>query len=292
MAKIDILGVPHAYELTPPIPHSQTPVLVFIHGWLLSRHYWCPSIAKLRDRYQCLFYDLRGFGESQLPQIPTNIPHCYTLEAYARDLEILLDKLNISRAWAIGHSLGGSIALWGADLLPDTIEGVICVNAGGGIYLKEEFERFRNAGRNIVKYRPRWLLHFPWLDLLFTRAMVVQPLERHWGKQRLLDFLGADEGAALGSLLETTTESEVHALPQIVARLEQPVYFLAGAGDRVMETRYVRHLASFHPLFHPVGENTIEIPDCGHLAMVERPERVSAEIAAILDRHAPRAKPV
>ncbi|MEM9541366.1 MAG: alpha/beta hydrolase [Cyanobacteria bacterium P01_E01_bin.42] len=286
MAKIDILGVPHAYELTPPIPNSQTPVLVFIHGWLLSQQYWSPAIAHLRDRYQCLLYDLRGFGESQLPPDPARVSHGYTLEAYARDLEILLDKLNIPRAWAIGHSLGGSIALWGADLLPKVIEGVIGVNAGGGIYLKEEFERFRNAGRNIVKYRPDWLRYLPLLDFLFTRSMVVQPLDRCWGRQRLVDFLAADEKAALGALLETTTEEEVHALPQIVSRLEQPVYFLAGAGDRVMETRYVRHLASFHTLFQPAGENTIEIPNCGHLAMVEQPERVSAEITAILDRHA------
>lgn len=286
MAKIDILGVPHTYELTPPIPHSPKPVLVFIHGWLLSRQYWCPLRARLRDRYQCLLYDLRGFGESSPIGAGEGIPRSYTLKAYARDLEILLDKLEISRAWAIGHSLGGSIALWGADLLPKTIEGVICVNAGGGIYLKEEFERFRSAGQQLVKYRPRWLEGLPLLDLLFARTMVVRPLARHWGRQRLLDFLYADANAALGALLETTTESEVHALPQIVARLEQPVYFLAGAQDRVMESQYVRHLASFHPLFHPVGENVIEIPECGHLAMVEQPEGVSAEITAILERHA------
>lgn len=285
MAKIDILGVPHAYELTPPVPNSQTPVLVFIHGWLLSRQYWCPLVEQLRDRYRCLLYDLRGFGESSLLNFSPDTAHCYTLESYARDLGILLDKLAISRAWAIGHSLGGSIALWGADLFPHTIEGVIGVNAGGGIYLKEEFERFRDAGQNIVKYRPRWLLYLPLIDLLFARAMVVRPLARHWGKQRLLDFLNADERAALGALLETTTEPEVHALPQIVARLEQPVYFLAGAGDRVMEPQYVRHLASFHPLFHPSGENAIEIPNCGHLAMVEHPQSVRVEIETILARH-------
>lgn len=286
MAKIDIRGVPHAYELTSPVPNSQTPVLIFIHGWLLSRQYWHPLMAAFRDRYQCLLYDLRGFGESQLTDISGQKPLSYTLEAYARDLEILLEQLNISRCWAIGHSLGGSIALWGADLLPETIEGVICLNAGGGIYLKEEFERFRTIGQKIVKYRPHWLHHLSWLELLFARTMVVQPLARHWGKQRLLDFINADMQAALGSLLETTTESEVHNLPQIVARLEQPVYFLAGAKDRIMEPKYVRHLASFHALFHPSGDNAIEIANCGHLAMLEQTERVKVQMTSILERHA------
>ena len=51
-----------------------------------------------------------------------------------------------------------------------------------------------------------------------------------------------------------------------------------------MEPKYVRHLASFHPLFQCCGDNVIEIPDCGHLAMVEQPDVVAKEISIILDR--------
>ena len=52
-----------------------------------------------------------------------------------------------------------------------------------------------------------------------------------------------------------------------------------------MEPKYVRHLASFHPLFQACGDNVIEIPDCGHLAMVEQPDVVANEIRSILDRY-------
>jgi pimeloyl-ACP methyl ester carboxylesterase len=115
--------------------------------------------------------------------------------------------------------------------------------------------------------------------------MVAHPLPRHWGRQRLIDFVGADEEAALGSLLDTTTETEVHLLPQLVARLQQPVYFLAGEQDPVMELKYVRHLASFHQLFQNNGSNVIEIPNCGHLAMLEQPEIVVSKIKFILQDH-------
>lgn len=278
MTTIDILGVPHIYELTPPPSPSRSPVLVFVHGWLLSRHYWRPLVNLLAPNYQCLIYDLRGFGDSP----PGSSSRGYTLAEYAQDLIILLEKLQLQEVWLVGHSLGGSIALWVADLCPQKVQGVICLNSGGGIYLKEEFERFRVAGQQLLKNRPSWLLCVPLLDLLFAQTMVARPLARQWGRQRLLDFLNADGEAALRALLDSTTEQEVHLLPQIVARLKQPVYFIAGLKDKIMEPKYVHHLASFHPLFQNYGGNVWEIPDCGHLAMLEHPHLVEDQIRTLL----------
>ena len=152
MPTIQVMGSPHTYDLTAPTNSSE--VLVFIHGWLLSRTYWQPLIEQLAIEHQCLAYDLRGFGDSQ----PCQRDASYSLQAYAQDLSELLDRLGVETAWLVGHSLGGSVALWGADLMPDRVKGVICVNAGGGIYLKEQFERFRNAGKQIVQAAP-WLVN-------------------------------------------------------------------------------------------------------------------------------------
>ena len=278
MPTIHVMGSPHAYELTAPTNSPE--VLVFIHGWLLSRHYWQPIVDQLAIKHTCLSYDLRGFGDSQ----PCQSKSGYSLQAYARDLGDLLEQLGIENAWLVGHSLGGSVALWGADLLPDRVKGVICVNAGGGIYLKEQFERFRNAGKQIVKLRPRWLPRVLFLERLFRRASVVQTLDRAWAQQRLTDFVAADSKAALGALLDSTTEAEVHCLPQVVARLKQPVYFIAGAQDPIMELKYVQHLASFHRLFGCCGDNVFEILECGHMAMIEQTDEVAERIRAILKK--------
>ncbi|MDX2241156.1 MAG: alpha/beta hydrolase [Leptolyngbyaceae cyanobacterium bins.302] len=282
MPTIDLMGVSHAYELTPPTQSQD--VLVFIHGWLLSRHYWSLLIQQLSDEYQCLCYDLRGFGGSQLPRVIAEvIPlSSYSLSSYAKDLGYLLEQLNLTNVWLVGHSLGGSVALWGAHHLPERVKGVICVNAGGGIYLKEEFERFRAAGRQIVKLRPRWLSCVPFLELAFMRSGTARSLSRQWARQRLIDFVTAHPEAALGSLLESTTEIEVHRLPQIIAKLKQPVYFITGTQDPIMEPQYVKHLASFHPLFGDCGDNVFEIPECGHMAMVEQPQEVATIVRSVL----------
>jgi 2-succinyl-6-hydroxy-2,4-cyclohexadiene-1-carboxylate synthase len=317
MQSAEILGVSHAYELTPSIESG--PVLVFIHGWLLSRRYWEPLVEALSPSFQCLTYDLRGFGESgnntqvlpeaenlrtaianttrsvapqefTLGQLQSPIASClsksiqtpYTPAAYAQDLVLLLKQLNLSQVWVVGHSLGGSIGLWTAALAPHLVQGVICLNSGGGIYLKEAFDRFRSAGQQMLGFRPAWLPYVPCLDLTFSRLMVSQPLARKWGKQRLIDFVAANYDAALRSLLDSTVPEEVHLLPQIVAQTQQPIYFLAGQQDRVMELKYVYHLASFHNRFKAGEQNVIEIPECGHMGMLEKNEAIATVIENIV----------
>ncbi len=313
----NLVGIGCDYELTPPKPGF--PVLVFVHGWLLSRAYWQPLVEILAQQYQCLTYDLRGFGRSRagLPwqqsvrrtvgfvdavgdgavgvdigavgdgavgvgAVGDGAANPYSLQSHAQDLVTLLGDLNIRQAWLVGHSLGGSIALWAANLAPDVVVGVVGVNAGGGIYLQAEFERFRNAGQQLVKFRPPWLRYLPLIDWVFGRMAVMQPLDRSWGRQRLMDFLAADRAAAQQSLLASTTPAEVHQLPQLVAALKQPVYFIAGCQDRIMEPKYVQHLASFHVLFQAAGANVVALDNCGHLAMLEQTAQVAQQIQLIL----------
>jgi pimeloyl-ACP methyl ester carboxylesterase len=114
---------------------------------------------------------------------------------------------------------------------------------------------------------------------------VARSIGRFWGRQRLIDFVGAHPEAALGALLDSTTEAEIHLLPQIVSQLKQPVYFIAGTKDKIMEPKYVLHLASFHWMFQGCGENVLQLPDCGHLAMVEQPDAVASYLQNILKEH-------
>jgi 2-succinyl-6-hydroxy-2,4-cyclohexadiene-1-carboxylate synthase len=276
MAIVKIQGAEHVYQLTPITDAPFT--VVFLHGWLLSQAYWQPLIELLSSKFQCLTYDLRGFGQSQ--QLGDR--RQYTPLSYAYDLKEMLDFLDIHKVWLVGHSLGGAIALWAASILSDRVLGVACLNAGGGIYLKEEFEKFRKAGSLLLRLRPHWLPYLPTIAQQFARDSVKFPLAKYWGKQRAIDFVIAKYEAAQGTLLDSTSEAEVHRLPQLVAKLTQPVYFFAGVDDRIMEPKYVRHLASFHYSFNDAGNNVIEIPNCGHMGMLEQTEQLSQMLLQLL----------
>jgi 2-succinyl-6-hydroxy-2,4-cyclohexadiene-1-carboxylate synthase len=287
--------------------------IVFIHGWMLSQAYWQPMASLLAEHYRCVTYDLRGFGASaeaaaQKGEVSFAVAESaqgieaseefryikesvedealkavspYSLAAYADDLRSLLDYLRLGQVWLVGHSLGGSIALWAAHLMPQRVKGVICLNAGGGIYIPREFEKFRAAGQQMVQFRPAWLSRLPLLPQIFARMMVHQRLARSWGQQRLQDFVRADKAAAMGALLESTTAAEVHLLPKIVGQLSQPAHFITASEDGVMPPRYVRYLASFHPCFEQQGL-VFELAACGHMAMVEQPEAVVDIVCSII----------
>lgn len=279
MSSVIIQGAEHSYRLTSPSQSNgkSSFTIAFLHGWMLSQAYWQPLISHLQADFSCLSYDLRGFGHSQLGDRDD-----YSLVSYARDLELLLDHLGINQVWLVGHSLGGAIALWAANLLGDRVLGVVCLNAGGGIYIKEEFEKFRTAGKILLKLRPQWLKNLSFIHTQFAKDSVQSPLEISWGKQRVIDFVSAKYVAARGTLLDSTSEEEVHRLPQIVSKLRQPVYFVAGANDTIMEPKYVRHLASFHPSFNGYGENVFELPNCGHLGMLEQTEMLHHILLGLL----------
>ncbi|MCM1982209.1 alpha/beta fold hydrolase [Lyngbya confervoides] len=341
MARIDLLGVSHHYELTPP-PAQSDVTLVFIHGWLLSRSYWSPMIQRLAGECRCLSYDLRGFGRSQVSRDarnwacdqqygletmlrtdsaagielggPTNFAvkppaatrntaegpwnklfaqRCrvspFTPASFARDLLVLLDKLEIQRPWLVGHSLGGAIAIWTAALC-DRVVGVTCLNSGGGIYIEQEFAKFRGVGQRLLNIRPPILQYLPGMDWVFSRMNVADPVARQWGKQQIIDFVSADAEAARGALLDSTQAEEVLLLPRLVQGLGQPIFFIAGQRDPVMNLKYVYHLASFHPLFQGSGANVIEIPNCGHLGMIEHPTSIAEHLCQMMAQHTPATR--
>ena len=285
MSTVTIRGAEHSYSLT-QFPQDQTKpqtqtespfTIAFVHGWLLSRAYWNPLINQLQPHFPCLSYDLRGFGASEIGDRDE-----YSLDSYALDLQEILDQLGIDKVWLVGHSLGGSIALLSANLMGDRVLGVICLNAGGGIYIKEEFEKFRTAGQVLLKLRPQWLQNLPLIHAQFAKDSVLNPLDLPWGKQRAIDFVSAKYAAARGTLLDSTREEEVHKLPQLVAKLPQPIYFVAGENDRIMEPKYVRHLASFHPSFNGHGENVFVLPNCGHMGMLEQTDLLHSLMIGLL----------
>jgi pimeloyl-ACP methyl ester carboxylesterase len=108
MSYVTIRDVPHYYEwITASEPiSSDKPVIVFLHGWAGSARYWRSTAEALKPFFNCLLYDLRGFGRSKEPDLertaaitPQTAWGDYNLETYADDLAQLLTVLNLDAVY-------------------------------------------------------------------------------------------------------------------------------------------------------------------------------------------------
>lgn len=89
---------------------------------------WLHQVRALRPRFQVIAPDFPAHGASAAPDDPA----AYSEAAFARHALALLDSLNIERAFVVGHSMGGAIALKIAIEHPERMRGLLITNTGGG----------------------------------------------------------------------------------------------------------------------------------------------------------------
>ena len=99
----------------------------------MSATYLDPLTDLLADVFSTVSYQQRG-----LP--PTTIRDPYTVEANVADAVGVIDQVAGERAWIVGHSWGGHLALHMLAACPERLEGAIIVDPLGA-YL-EVFEEF------------------------------------------------------------------------------------------------------------------------------------------------------
>ena len=99
--------------------------VVCIPGNGLSTGMWRHLIPELSHRYRVISYELRGMGNSEAPG---RRGVTYTNEDHAKDLEALLDVLNIRQAAIVAHAFGGFVAMRVAIDRPERVASMVLVN--------------------------------------------------------------------------------------------------------------------------------------------------------------------
>jgi pimeloyl-ACP methyl ester carboxylesterase len=98
--------------------------LVFCYGIACSTLHWTYQIDYFRKNYKCIWFDYRGHRHTPLPESNENM----TVEACARDLQVVLDHLDIKQATVLGHSMGVSVVLQYAKMFPERVKQMVLAN--------------------------------------------------------------------------------------------------------------------------------------------------------------------
>ena len=93
--------------------------IFFIHGVGSRKHSWNQVIEELKNNYKCITYDLRGHGDTPLPN-----GNDFILDDLVDDLENLRLNLKFEKIHIVGHSLGGQIGPAYARKFPDYVRSL------------------------------------------------------------------------------------------------------------------------------------------------------------------------
>lgn len=283
MPYIRVRGVDHYYEWVNAQSSSNfKPVMVFIHGWAGSARYWESTAIALSEDFDCLLYDMRGFGRSngKSPVLATTeavmdslaSPEqtveelTYELEEYAIDLAALLDVLQLKKVYLNAHSTGASVATLFLNLYPERVEKAILTCSGVFEYDEKAFAAFHKFGGYVVKFRPKWLALIPFVDRMFMARFLKRSIPKRDRKAFLDDFLMADYAAAIGTMITAVSENAAKFMPGEFTKLTVPTLLVAGEYDQIIPPAMGRQAAALSDKVE-----FVLMPNTAHFPMLEDP---------------------
>ena len=121
---LDVSGL--SIHLRDEGPRNDPVPLVLLHGTSSSLHTWDGWAANLKDKHRVIRFDLPGFGLTG-----PDLRNDYSLEAYVRWVEKVVNALGVQKFVVLGNSLGGQIAWATAAALPHRVQQLVLIDASG-----------------------------------------------------------------------------------------------------------------------------------------------------------------
>lgn len=249
------------------LPHradgpEDAPVVVLGPSLGTTHDVWAPQLDALTRTHRVVRYDLPGHTpDAPVPAGPVSVADL------ADGVLALADSLGAERFAVGGVSLGGAIAATTAVRAPGRVERLVlcCTSArfGDPEPWHERAGTVRNQGMApmVETLIGRW----------FTGAYAT---DRPEPVRRIVDMLHGVDPAGYARCCEAIAGYD---LRDRLAEITAPALVIAGADDPSTPVEHGRVLAEGIP-----GARLAVVPDAAHLANVQRPEVVTAEIVAHL----------
>ena len=223
--------------------------IVFANSLGTDLRLWDKVVPLLPAGLRIIRYDKRGHGLSSCPSGP------YSMGALVRDLEQLLDHLEVRDAMVVGLSIGGMIAQGLAVKRLDIVRAAVFSNTGAKIgqpsMWADRMETVRHGGIEALADATMER----WFSRDFRATSEVEIWRNMMTRQPVDGYLGCS-AAISGTDFYTPTSG-----------LRLPVLGIAGSEDGSTPPDLVRETVGLVP-----GSQFALIRRAGHLPCVEKPQ--------------------
>lgn len=246
--------------------------VIFLHPTPLDREYWRPLIDNLAG-VRAIVPDLRGHGNSELGELAAGgfslVPDApvLTMTQLANDILALLDNLDLPEAVFVGCSIGGYVLLELWRKAPRRMNGLVFICS------KPQADAEANLSRRAATINQA---RSGGMEALFDG--MAQTLIGATARERNPEVV-----AELRARMTLTPEAMVavqaglamrpNSLPT-VATIRVPVLAIAASEDPAAPPDEMKALRSA-----PGGCEFHLLPDAGHFAAYEQPEKVAGLLA-------------
>ncbi|PUB12138.1 3-oxoadipate enol-lactonase [Yoonia sediminilitoris] len=243
--KIDRDGVNLQVEVSGP---EDGPAIVFSNSLGTTLHLWDQVIPLLPEGLRLVRYDMRGHGQSDVPDPP------YTMGQLVSDAEAVCDALNVRDCLFVGLSVGGMIAQGLAVKRPDIIRAMVLSNTADKIGNKALWEDRINAvtQQGLAAIADGVMQRWFGSDFYGTPAMA------QW-QQMLSDTPAAGYAGVCAAIAGTDFYTPTSGL-------RIPTLGIAGSQDKSTPPDLVRETVDLIP-----GSQFALMQRAGHLPCVENP---------------------
>jgi pimeloyl-ACP methyl ester carboxylesterase len=252
--------------------------VVFLHPTPLDGEYWQPLTENLAG-VRAIVPDLRGHGGSELGELPVGgfalVPDApvLTIRQLAADVLALLDYLEISTTLFAGCSIGGYVLLEIWRQAPERVRGLAFVCS------KPQPDAAANLSKRAATIAQA--LSGGSSAIFDGMAQTLIGVTARHRRPEIVDELRARMTLTAGALaaVQAGLATRPDSLPT-VATLSVPVLAIAGGEDAAVTSAEMKafQAASGGCEFHL-------LPDAGHFAAYEQPEKVAALMAEWLRQH-------
>jgi pimeloyl-ACP methyl ester carboxylesterase len=257
----------HVFERTVVEEEGEGDAVVCVHGLGGSTNTFTPLMATLA-RHRVIRVDMPGSARSQRVEGPL------TIERFVETLLSICNRLNVTRAHWIGHSLGTIVCQHVALTAPKLVRSLALF---GPLITPPEAARTALRAR-AAKARGEGAAGMHEIALGLVGAAI--SAETRQRSPLAVAFVRESLMRQEGEAYARTCEALADAAPAAVEKIEAPVLLVSGDEDGVAPPQQVRAFAD--KLHAARSTRVVVLPKCGHWTPIERPEDCARELRDFL----------
>jgi 3-oxoadipate enol-lactonase len=240
--------------------------IVFLHPWTTNGYIWYFQVFPFARTNQVIVVDERGHGRSDKPRSG------YSIKEHARDLAAVFEAAKIDKAFLIGNSIGGMIAMQFNLDYPDRVLANVILSSGtalGENMPKEAAEAFKNnfeasfsallegaVSTRTKRERPEIL------EVMRSHFMVQSNFPKY-----VFDSATSDPNGVFNWNIKDR-----------LSEIRKPTLVLAGEEDQATPVAANKFLADNIP-----GAKLNVIKDAGHFCQLEKPMEFNSTVRQFID---------